>query len=87
MKPKFDLTHVAQYTLYKEGKIVNVDKALFACSKSLKHLNDVNQRLLMLIMVYVSGDNYQSDVAHALVKMGRGEEALQEMFKQKMSGR
>jgi len=73
-------------SLFKEGKSVNTEKALIACAKSLRLMNGLNRRILMLLLVYVSGGDYTSDTAKVLLKMGRGTDALQEMFKQKMAG-
>ena len=72
--------------LYAEGKEVNIDKAMAACAKALRHSNDVNRRLLMLLLVYTTGGDYGSDCAKTLSKLGRGQEALQEMMRQKMAG-
>jgi hypothetical protein len=65
---------------------VSTDKAIAACAKSLRHLNDVNRRMLLLLLVYVAGGDYQTDTAHVLNKMGHGEDALREMLRQKMNG-
>lgn len=73
-------------TLYEQGKEVNTEKILTASAKSLRHINELNRRILMLLLVYVSGDSYGSDTGKVLLKMGRGKEVLQEMFKRKMSG-
>ena len=73
--------------LYESGEDVSTEKALKACAKSLRHTNELNLKLIMLLIVYVSGGNYQSDTAQVLNKLGRGEEALQEMFKRKLSGK
>lgn len=73
-------------SLYEQGKEVNTEKVLKACAKSLRHTNDVNRRLLMVLLVYVSGGSYSSDTSKVLMKMGRGKEALQEMFKRKVNG-
>lgn len=72
--------------LYKNGTKVDIEKVLIASTKSLRHINELNRRLLMLLLVYVSGDSYRSDTGKVLLKMGRGKEVLQEMFKQKMNG-
>lgn len=71
-------------TLYNTGGEVDTRKALAACAKSLRHLNEVNRRMLVLFLVYVGGNHYAGDTAQMLMKMGRGEEALREMLKQKM---
>jgi len=73
--------------LYKDGEPVSTDRALAACAKSLRHANQVNQRLLMIALVYASGGDFSADAGKVLVKMGRGEEALREMMRQKMEGR
>lgn len=74
--------------LYDENPdSVSVAAALKAASKSLRHINDLNRRLIMMLLVYGVSDSFSSDTAKLLVKMGRGEDALREMFKQKMSGR
>ena len=73
--------------LYADGKKVDSDRALAACAKALRHSNDVNRRMLMLFLVYTSGGDYDSDCAKTLNKLGRGDEALQEMMRQKMAGR
>lgn len=72
--------------LYDEGREVNPDKALRACAKSLRHVNEVNRRMLMLLLVYVSGSNYNGDTTQVLMKLGRGQDALREMMRQKMGG-
>jgi hypothetical protein len=66
---------------------VSADKALAACAKSLRHLNDVNRRMLLIMLVYASAGDFQGDTAKVLMKMGRGEDALREMFRQKMGGK
>jgi len=73
-------------SLYEEGKPVDNDKAMKALSLSVKHLNDVNRKLLLILLVYASGDNYTTDCALVLNKMGRGREAMQAMFRAKMGG-
>ncbi|MGL4460016.1 MAG: hypothetical protein ACRCUB_16800 [Plesiomonas shigelloides] len=71
--------------LYAESpETVSATKAMAACAKSIRHLNEVNRRLIMLMVVYAAGDNFSSDSARLLMKMGRGDEALREMFRQKM---
>lgn len=43
-------------------------------------------KLASLLLVYTSSDSFTSDVAKMAVKFGKGEEALQRMFKQKLRG-
>ncbi|WP_429565652.1 hypothetical protein [Paraburkholderia sp. MM6662-R1] len=65
---------------------VSTERALAACAKSLRHLNDVNRRMLLLLLVYASGGSYETDTAKVLIKLGRGEDALREMMRKKMGG-
>lgn len=73
--------------LLSEGEAVSADKVHRAAAKSLRHLNEVNKRLLLILLTYVSGGDFGTDAAKVLLKMGRGQEALQEMMRQKMQGR
>lgn len=72
--------------LYDRGEQVSTDKALKAAAKSLRHLNEVNSRLLLMLVVYSSSDSFSADVAKILVRLGDGEAALQELMRQKMRG-
>lgn len=72
--------------LFKENKEVSTEAVLKAAATSLRHLNEVNTRLLTILMIYISGGNYDTDVGRMLIKMGRGEEALREMMNVKFSG-
>lgn len=67
----------------------NVDmlKMLKGFAKSNRHLNQMNCRLLILALTYTSGGSFSTDVALMLNKLGYGQEALQELFKQKMNGK
>ena len=64
----------------------NLRKMVNTTMKCTKTLASINKMLIMLNLVYVAGDNYTSDIGKVLVRLGRGEEALREMFKQKMKG-
>ncbi len=65
---------------YSDGVAVSTDKVLKSAAKSLRHLNDVNMRILMLLVVYIGGDNYDSDAARVAMKMGAGDEAMKEFL-------
>lgn len=69
----------------EEGKELDYKKVLLAFAKSSKHLNEVSSRLSILAMVYCSGGDFSSDVAKLLANMGHGQEALQELFNQKLN--
>ncbi|HHZ96999.1 MAG TPA: hypothetical protein EYN67_15930 [Flavobacteriales bacterium] len=71
----------------EDAKVIDITKVQKAYSKSIRHLNDVNMRLLLLLITYAQGDGFSSDTAGALIKFGQGKEALREMFKQKMQGK
>lgn len=64
----------------------NLRKMINTTMKCVKRQAGIIKMLVMLNLVYVSGSNYSADVAAVLMKMGRGQEALREMFKQKMGG-
>ena len=52
--------------------------------KVLNNQNTVIRKLLFVCLVYMQGSNFDVDVASALTKLGRGDEALREMYKSKM---
>ncbi len=74
-------------SMIEGGREVDARKATLAMARSLKHLNESNRRALTLLLVYASGPSYSGDAAQVAVKMGKGEDALRELFKQKMGGR
>lgn len=45
------------------------------------------KKMAATLLVYSQGTNFDSDIAGALAKMGRGEEALKAMFESKLNGR
>lgn len=63
-----------------ENVVIRPEKVVKACAKSLAHLNDVNTRLLLLLIVYASGKNFDTDISMVLMKFGKGDEALRTMF-------
>jgi len=69
-----------------EGNPENLAKQLRTAVKSVKALSAMNRRLVMLLMVYVCGDQFSSDSARLMIKLGRGKEALQDLFEQKLRG-
>jgi len=44
------------------------------------------QQLAMGVLVYVRGGNFTTDAAHIACALGKGQEALKEMWKQKLKG-
>lgn len=45
------------------------------------------KHLSVICLMYVQASSFDSDVSQAMVKMGRGEEALLEMMRRKMNGK
>lgn len=72
--------------LLEQGTPIDTTKALKACARSLRHANSMNRRMLMVLLVYTSGRSFSSDAASVLVKLGRGQDALRELMRQKMQG-
>ncbi len=64
----------------------NLRKQLHITMKSLETQSTFVNQLALICLVYVTGSNYTSDIAQALIKLGHGKEAVQEMFRQKMQG-
>lgn len=72
--------------LYRSGAQVNQEKALLACATSLRHANELNQRLVMILLVYAGSTTFSSDCSSILNKMGRGQEALRARFSDLLKG-
>jgi len=56
-----------------------------ALHTSAKNSADV-MNLAQLVLVYAAGDNFTGDVGKMAIKLGKGEEALQTIFEQKLKG-
>ncbi len=65
---------------------VDIRKKFKTMMKVSNKQNRVILKLTYLILVYMQGDKFDTDVAHMLMKFGKGEEALQAMFKNKFKG-
>ncbi len=63
---------------------VDIRKKLKTIMKVLSSQNAILRKLLFITLIYMQGNTFDSDAGNALVKMGRGEEALKQMFKNKM---
>jgi len=61
----------------------NAVKQLKTAIKCVKNQSEMNRRILMILMVYIAGDNFSSDSAKMLIKLGRGKEAVRAMAKEK----
>lgn len=65
----------------------NLRKQLHITMKSLETQSAFLNQLALICLVYVTGSNYTGDIAQALIKLGHGQDALKEMFRQKMEGK
>lgn len=45
------------------------------------------RQLSLINLIYAQSDSFDTDVAKLMMKMGRGEEALKQMFKNKLDGK
>lgn len=64
----------------------NLRKMVNTTMKCVKTMSGIIKMLIMLNLVYVGGDQYSTDVGKILIRLGRGKEALREIFKQKLKG-
>ncbi len=69
---------------YSDGKTPDPKQVAVALTQSLKHCNDVNRRIMMMLLGYVLQGDFTVDAAKVLSRLGHGQEALQEMLKQKL---
>lgn len=64
----------------------NVKKKFKTLMKVVRDQNSMLLKLLLINVVYMQSNNFDADVAKVLMKMGHGQEALQQMLKNKMGG-
>lgn len=76
----------AKETVLNNQSEENLRKMLNVTMKSLESQSKTITQLALISLVYVANSNFTSDLAHSLTKLGHGQEALQEMFRQKMEG-
>lgn len=74
-----NLPELRQRGWSEQGKLDKVLEVSAIQSQQIKHL--------ALIALLVQSDNFDVMVGHLLVKMGRGEEALDAMFDAKLKGK
>lgn len=65
----------------------NLSKMVSTAMKCQRRQATIIQILIVICSVYASGSRMSGDLAEALNKMGRGDEAIREMFNQKIRGR
>lgn len=58
-----------------------------ALTKSVNKITQSTQQLLVFALLYVSGSNFDVDSALMMGKLGRGQDALRQMFKNKVDGK
>ena len=76
----------AKDTVLENPSEANLRKMLHVTMKSLETQSKTITQLALISLVYVANNNFTSDLAMSLGKLGHGQEALQEMFRQKMNG-
>jgi len=64
----------------------NLRKMVNTTMKCVSKQAKIIQMLALVSLVYTSSSQFSSDVARILIKFGKGEEALREMFNQKLRG-
>lgn len=62
-------------------------KFLRTAFKMIKEQEMANANLAQIAIVYLGGGSFEGDAAQLANKMGRGTEALQKMFKNKLGGK
>jgi hypothetical protein len=65
----------------------NAMKQLKTAIKSNQQLAAVLQQVLLTQLLYVGGDQFRTDAAVGLTKLGRGQDAIKAMFDAKLNGR
>jgi len=65
----------------------NVRQQLRAAINTNRRQSDLLQKLALVCLVYVMSSDYSAAATEALARLGLGQEALREMFKQKLEGR
>lgn len=71
---------------YVVSDTISNDAKIKALLEVTANQNVQISKLASLLLVYTSSDSFTSDVAKMAAKFGKGEEALQMMFKQKLKG-
>ena len=70
-----------------EDNPANLTKQLQTSVKCLNRSINMNQRMLLVMMIYVSGGDFHVDAAKLMNRLGAGQEALQAMMNRKMRGK
>lgn len=68
------------------GNPEDLKKQLRTAIRTNKRLADILQRVIVLQVAYVAGSNFDTDLTMALQKVGKGDEAIRQMFKNKLKG-
>jgi hypothetical protein len=74
-------------SLTPETSDANLRHQLKTCMQIQAQQSLAMRKLLMLVLVGTSSSDFDADVTRLANKFGRGDEALREMFKQKLQGR
>ena len=80
------MSHAKEHVL-KNPSAENISKMLNTTMSTLETQSKTINQLILINLVYASGGDFTGDVVQCLNKLGHGQEALKEMFKQKMEGK
>lgn len=68
-----------------EPEDLNAEKIHLAYAKAMRQQYSLIMRLLVMSMVYTGGNDFDADLAKALAKLGHGDEAVRQMFRNKLN--
>lgn len=66
--------------------IANIAKCVAVTMKDTANRSHTLQNLAIICLIYAQSSDFDKDIAILMNKMGRGEEALRQMFKNKLNG-
>lgn len=68
----------------EEGGVENVKRQLKNNMVATREISHMIHQLTLLFMIIISSDDFSSQVAELANRLGKGQEALQELLRQKM---
>ena len=71
--------------LINRGYVGEADqiKQLKTIQKIMQHQSKALIRITTILLVYAQSSSFTADIGQALIKLGKGQEALQKMFRQR----
>lgn len=83
----FEMLEKSRNKIIEETDIESMKKHLRNTMLAVSKLSVNIFNLTQILSIYVSSDNFDSTVAQAAMRVGKGEEALRVMLKNKMRGK